>query len=68
VTHLGSAEVELERARSPSRQVPLGDVDPHVLPQEVRSLWEWAQDSIDVASLRSYRTEVLNWLRQEYSS
>ena len=53
---------------SPSRQVPLGDVDPDALPGEVLTLWEWARDSIDVASLRGTRNEVLHWLRQEYSS
>jgi|LakMenEpi03Aug12_release.lakeMendotaPanAssembly.Ray.scaffolds.fasta_scaffold174776_2 iron(III) transport system substrate-binding protein len=68
VAHLCSPEVELELARSPSRQVPLGTVDPRVLPEEVRLLWNWAQDSIDVASLTGVRDEVLKWLRREYSS
>lgn len=68
VAHLCSPEVELELARSPSRQVPLGDVDPEALPAEVRSLRDWARDSIDVGSLASIRAEVLNWLRQEYAS
>ena len=68
VAHLGSPEVELDLAKSASRQVPLGEVDPGSLPEEVRTLWKWSRDSMDVSSLRVIRSEVLDWLRQEYSA
>jgi iron(III) transport system substrate-binding protein len=68
VAHLGSPEVELDLAKSSSRQVPLGEVDPGSLPEEVRTLWKWSRDSMDVSSLRVIRSEVLDWLRQEYSA
>lgn len=68
VSYLGSAEVELRLSRSTSRQIPLGHVDPELLSDDVRALWTAAQDSIDVASLLAIRSEVLDWLRQEYAS
>jgi hypothetical protein len=68
VSYLGSAEVELRLSRSTSRQIPLGHVYPELLSDDVRALWTAAQDSIDVASLLAIRSEVLDWLRQEYAS
>jgi iron(III) transport system substrate-binding protein len=68
VAYLCSSEVEVELARSAARQIPLGDAEDEDLSQDVRTLRSWAKDSIDVASLGGVRTEVLNWLRQEYSS
>jgi len=68
VAHLSSANVELELSRSPARQIPLGVVDPVTLSDEVRALRSWAEESIDVAALLEIRSEVLQWLRREYSS
>jgi len=66
VEYLCSPEVELELARSPARQIPLGAVDPQSLPEEVRALRRWADESLELEPLLSMRGRVLEWLRQDY--
>ena len=66
VDYLLSKEVEIRLARSRSRQIPLGPVDPETLPEEVRRLTEWAADSIDLKLLSDAHAECLKWLQSEY--
>lgn len=66
VEYLCSPEVELELARSPARQIPLGAVDPQSLTEEVRALRRWADDSLELEPLLSMRGRVLEWLRRDY--
>lgn len=66
VDFLASAETELALAKSKSRQIPLGPIDPSQLPDEVRRMQAWADDGIDLRSLLSARRECLKWLRSEY--
>lgn len=66
VDYLASAEVELQLARSKSRQIPLGPVNDEELPAEVRQLKVWAADGVDLRPLLSARRECLQWLRSEY--
>lgn len=66
VAFLGSSDVELELAKSPARQVPLGPVDRSDLPEEVLPLCDWAEESLDLEPLVAMRPQVLDWLRQEY--
>lgn len=63
IDYLASAETELALAKSKSRQVPLGPVDPAQLPAEVRPLVEWAQDGADLSGLLPARRACLEWLR-----
>ncbi|CAK8993403.1 Arylsulfatase [Durusdinium trenchii] len=67
VDTLLSAETELDLARSPSRQIPLGDVPADAVPGEVRQLAEWAQDAHDLSGLGPARAACLEWLQQEYA-
>ncbi|MGH7128041.1 MAG: extracellular solute-binding protein [Planctomycetaceae bacterium] len=66
VEFLLSKETELRMARSKSRQVPLGPVEPSELPEDVRPLHEWAQEGYDLSSLGESRGECLEWLKAEY--
>jgi iron(III) transport system substrate-binding protein len=65
VDFLLSEEVELELARSKSRQVPLGPVESAALPAEVRQLKAWVADAADLRPLLPARNECLEWLMQE---
>jgi len=67
VDYLLSAETELRLARSRARQIPLGEVDRNSLPDEVRSLTDAAQDSIDMRQLPGSYSACLKWLTAEYS-
>jgi len=66
VDYLLSEKVELQLARSPSRQIPLGRVDVDALPEEVQQLMAWAEDAVDLACLDSSYSECLQWLQAEY--
>ena len=65
VDFLLSEAVELELARSKSRQVPLGPVPKEALPDEVRQLKEWVADAADLRPLLPARNACLEWLMQE---
>jgi iron(III) transport system substrate-binding protein len=67
VDYLLSAETELALARSSSRQVPLGPVDPKELPEEVRRISKWAADGYDLNRLAETHDSCLAWLLREYS-
>jgi iron(III) transport system substrate-binding protein len=66
VDFLLSAEVELELAKSTSRQIPLGPVDDEQLPADVRPLRRWAEEGYDMRRLGQAHTDCLNWLKSEY--
>ncbi|MFK7821837.1 MAG: extracellular solute-binding protein [Planctomycetaceae bacterium] len=66
VDWLLSAEVELAMANSPSRQVPLGDVDETQLTGEVKQLREWAKDGFDLKQTAKSQAACLDWLKSEY--
>ena len=65
VDFLLSEEVELELARSKSRQVPLGAVKEGTLPEEVRQLKAWVADAADLRPLLPARNACLEWLMDE---
>ena len=66
VDYLLSAETELELARSSSRQIPLGPVDPQKLPDEVRALAEMGAQGVELNDLLEARNACLAWLKSEY--
>lgn len=66
VDFLASAETELALARSKSRQIPLGPVEPGQLPEEVKTLAKWSGAGIDLRSLLPARRLCLKWLQNEY--
>jgi iron(III) transport system substrate-binding protein len=66
VDYLLSAECELELANARSRQVPLGPVDEERVPEEVRTLREWAKDGVPLTALGPARDACLAWLKEEY--
>ena len=63
VDFLLSEESELALARSASRQIPLGEVDPDALPQDVRAMVPWLSDGIPLGELGAARKECLEWLK-----
>jgi iron(III) transport system substrate-binding protein len=65
VDFLLSEEVELELARSKSRQVPLGSVKADALPPEVRQLQPWVAEAADLRPLLPARNACLEWLMKE---
>jgi ABC-type Fe3+ transport system substrate-binding protein len=67
VDFLLSKEIELHQARSASRQIPLGPVDEAELPEDVRPLAKWAQESVLLLPYSAARTACLKWLQQEYA-
>ena len=67
VEFLLSKEIELQQARSASRQIPLGPVDEAELPEDVRPLAAWARDSVKLQQYSRARSACLNWLQQEYA-
>lgn len=66
VDFLLSADVETQLAHSPSRQIPLGAIDPESLPDEVRELSSWTARTVDLRSLVDSHTDCLEWLQSEY--
>ncbi|MFH0911928.1 MAG: extracellular solute-binding protein [Planctomycetota bacterium] len=64
--YLLSEEVELDLARSSSRQIPLGPVPEALLPEEVRSLKDWARDGYALSGTLPARNACLEWLKSEY--
>lgn len=66
VDYLLSKEVETRLANSRSRQIPLGPVDPALLPDELDRLVSWAADGIDLSDLESAHADCLKWLQAEY--
>ena len=67
VDFLLSEQIELELARSQSRQIPLGPVDRAELPEEVVPLADWAEESADLTNLGAARQACLEWLLLEYA-
>jgi iron(III) transport system substrate-binding protein len=65
IDFLLSEEVELALARSPARQVPLGTIDPALLPEEVRVLQPLVDDAYPLNDLIDARAEVLAWLKTQ---
>ena len=66
VDYLLSAEVESRLACSPSRQIPLGPVDLEKVPDDVRQLLPWAEQGVDLKSIRDSHADCLEWLQSEY--
>lgn len=66
VDWLLSAELEVAMANSPSRQIPLGDVDETKLSDEVKQLKAWAADGFDLKRTADSQAECLKWLKSEY--
>jgi iron(III) transport system substrate-binding protein len=67
IDFLLSAGTELALAKSASRQVPLGPVDPKLLPEEVRPLREAVGYGVPLVGLLQARNDCLAWLRSEYA-
>ena len=67
IDYLLSEKVELAMAKSQSRQIPLGSVDLESLPEDVKLLYEWANDSVDVTKYANAREECLSWLESLYT-
>lgn len=66
VDFLLSVEVESRLAGSPSRQVPLGPVDPKKLSKDVNRLSAWAKRGVDLKSIGDAYSDCLGWLQGEY--
>jgi len=66
VDYLLSADCALALANARSRQVPLGAVDEERIPEEVRTLKAWADDSVPLTALGPARDACLTWLKEEY--
>jgi iron(III) transport system substrate-binding protein len=66
VDYLLSAEVETRLACSPSRQIPLGPVNVAELPIDVQLMISWAEQGIDLKSIRDSHADCLEWLQSEY--
>jgi iron(III) transport system substrate-binding protein len=60
-----STQTELTLAKSKSRQIPLGPVDPKLLPEEVRRLSDYVSQGYDMRTLEGARRECLAWLKSE---
>lgn len=68
VDYLTSPEVEIKLARSKARQIPLGkNVSRSDLPEDVRRLAEWSNESVDLKGLDTARDECLEWLVTEFA-
>jgi iron(III) transport system substrate-binding protein len=67
VDFLLSKRVELELARSKSRQIPLGPVDQADVPEEVRALLPAAAKAAPLTGLLAARNSCLEWLKREYA-
>ncbi len=65
IDFLASAETELALAKSKSRQIPVGPVDQNLLPEDVRPLYDWAQDGANLLDLLPARRACLQWLREK---
>ena len=66
VDYLLSEQVELLLASSKSRQIPLGPVDETKLPDDVKSLQQWARHGYPLTGLTADRATCLAWLKSEY--
>lgn len=64
IDYLTSAEAELALARSKSRQVPLGPIPDDQLPEEVRAMRPWVNESVPLPPLSQSRAECLAWLKK----
>jgi len=60
-----SEQTEIELARAPSRQIPLGTVDESTLPPEVRALRAHVESSVPLGELLDARRACLEWLSRE---
>ncbi len=70
VDWLLSSECELALARSASRQIPIGPLEPVEearLPEQVRELREWSGHALPLAGLLGERRRCLAWLQSEYA-
>lgn len=68
VDYLTSARIELVLAESQARQIPLGPHDPAELPEDVRLIAGWAEDSIDIRQYATARQACLNWIQATLTS
>lgn len=66
VDYLLSEEVELKMAQSQSRQIPLGDVDWELVPDEVSAFRPLIKNAYPLGNLVKQREETLAWLESEY--
>ncbi|MCA9021369.1 MAG: ABC transporter substrate-binding protein, partial [Planctomycetaceae bacterium] len=66
VDYLLSAEVELELSQSQSRQIPLGEVDWDLVPEEVQKFRPYVKQAYPLSDLVKQRTLTLDWLKSEY--
>jgi iron(III) transport system substrate-binding protein len=66
IDFLLSADVELQLARSRSRQIPIGVVPEQQLPAEVRRLLPFVPDGADLRAASAVHQDVLDWLTSEY--
>jgi iron(III) transport system substrate-binding protein len=65
IDFLLSPETELALARSKSRQVPLGSIAENQLPEEVRAMRPWVDESVSLSSFSKSRVECLAWLKSQ---
>lgn len=66
VDYLLSEKVELELARSQSRQIPLGPVDWEQVPEDVKQYQATIENAYPLTNLVKQRTQTLDWLKSEY--
>ncbi|KAA0139274.1 extracellular solute-binding protein [Gimesia chilikensis] len=66
VDFLLSERVELELARSQSRQIPLGPVDWEQVPEEVKQYRSEIEKAYPLTNLVKQREQTLDWLKTEY--
>ena len=58
-----SEECELLLANSPSRQIPLGDVEENKLPDDVKLLRKLSRKSVSYLDLNDSRQKCIEWLK-----
>jgi len=66
IEYLLSRDVEVRLANSSSRQIPLGEVNPEEIPEEVRALLPAAEEGFELSAAVEVHTDVLDWLSAEY--
>lgn len=61
-----SEECEVELAKSKARQIPVGPVDESKLPEDVKQLKKWAENSAPLNDLADVRSNCVEWLKTLY--
>ena len=64
VEFLLSEKIEVELARSSSRQIPLGEVSLPI-PNEVKDLMKYAAQGTDLKQIFSIRNDLIDWIKKE---